>query len=280
MPTPTPSAHTDRPWVLVTGGATRVGRAFALAFAQAGWDVVCSYSRSREAALTTCEALRALGVMAEAVPGPLDRAEDVQALLPRAMAAMAGRLPQALVNNASEFEPDDGLQLDTDKLQAQLQVNLQAPLQLTSALAAAWAAAPSHAAVRPSAVHVLDQKVFNLNPDYFSYTVSKLALERAVALQAQALAPHLRVNGVAPGLMFVSGPQSPENFERARRMNLLGDPLDAMDVARTAVFLAQNPAITGCTLCVDNGQHLVPLGRDVMFHIDPATPPSPTRPCP
>ena len=117
-------------------------------------------------------------------------------------------------------------------------------------------------------VHVLDQKVFNLNPDYFSYTVSKLALERAVALQAQALAPALRVCGVAPGLMFLSGPQTQDNFDRASRVNLLREPIDPAQVASTCLFLASNPCITGSTLCVDNGQHLVPLARDVMFAID------------
>jgi len=117
-------------------------------------------------------------------------------------------------------------------------------------------------------LHILDQKVFNLNPDYFSYTVTKLALERAVALQAQALAPDVRVCGVAPGLMYVSGPQSIENFERASRVNLMRKPTDPVQVAASCLFLAQNPCITGVTLTVDNGQHLVPLPRDVMFVVD------------
>jgi NAD(P)-dependent dehydrogenase (short-subunit alcohol dehydrogenase family) len=119
-----------------------------------------------------------------------------------------------------------------------------------------------------SVVHVLDQKVFNLNPDYFSYTVSKLALERLVSLQAQALAPMLRVNAVAPGLMYPSGPQTRANFERAASANLLRRPIDPQDVARSVVFLAQTPSITGTTVRVDNGQHLVPLARDVMFVVD------------
>jgi NAD(P)-dependent dehydrogenase (short-subunit alcohol dehydrogenase family) len=120
----------------------------------------------------------------------------------------------------------------------------------------------------PGVIHVLDQKVYNLNPDYFSYTLSKLALERAVALQAQALAPRMRVNAVAPGLMYVSGPQSEDNFARASRVNLLQRPIAPADVARAAVFLAGNAGCTGATLAVDNGQHLVPLGRDVMFALD------------
>ena len=107
--------------------------------------------------------------------------------------------------------------------------------------------------------------MLNLNPDYFSYTVSKLALERSVALQAQALAPQIRVCGVAPGLMFLSGPQTQDNFDNASRVNLMREPIDPVQVAATCLFLAQNPCITGTTVCVDNGQHLVPLERDVMF---------------
>ena len=89
-------------------------------------------------------------------------------------------------------------------------------------------------------------------------------------LQAQALAPALRVCGVAPGLMFLSGPQTQDNFDRASRVNLLRQPIDPAQVAATCLFLAQNPCITGTTLCVDNGQHLVPLERDVMFLADTA----------
>jgi len=171
-----------------------------------------------------------------------------------------------LVNNASLFEPDTGTDMDLPGAREQLEVNLLAPLSLASLMA--HQSAPQAVPGQRSVVHVLDQKVFNLNPDYFSYTVSKLALERAVALQAQALAPALRVCGVAPGLMFLSGPQTQENFDRASRINLLREPIDPSQVAATCLFLASNPCITGSTLCVDNGQHLVPLARDVMFSID------------
>ena len=138
-----------------------------------------------------------------------------------------------------------------------------APLSLSALMAKGLA--PDAAPGECSIVHVLDQKVFNLNPDYFSYTVSKLALERSVALQAQALAPALRVCGVAPGLMFISGPQTAENFERSGKVNLMQRALEPQRVAQTVLFLAENPCITGVTLCVDNGQHLVPLARDVMY---------------
>ena len=198
------------------------------------------------------------------VQADLGQSAEVQRMMAH-IAQTTGPL-DCLVNNASLFEPDTGAAMDLHGTRQQLEVNLIAPLSLASLMANQNA--PDAAPGQRSVVHVLDQKVFNLNPDYFSYTVSKLALERSVALQAQALAPSLRVCGVAPGLMFLSGPQTQDNFDRASRVNLMRTPIDPSQVAATCLFLAQNPCITGTTVCVDNGQHLVPLARDVMFLAD------------
>jgi len=264
---PNPAVH--RPSVLVTGGGVRLGAAITTVFAQAGWRVLCQYRRSGDAARALCQGLRGQGLDATALEGDLTTETGRLALMAEA-ARLAGPL-HCLVNNASAFEPDTGASFDPELARTQLEVNLVAPLSLARELAAQNAQAAEDAA--PACVlHILDQKVFNLNPDYFSYTVSKLALERAVALQAQALAPCVRVCGVAPGLMFPSGPQSQANFERASRVNLLRRPIDPTEVARTCLFLASTPAITGCTLAVDNGQHLVPLERDVMFLAEPSEP--------
>jgi NAD(P)-dependent dehydrogenase (short-subunit alcohol dehydrogenase family) len=247
--------------VLVTGGAHRLGAEIVRQFAAAGWRVWCHYQRSESAAQTLQAELRATGAQVELVQADLAQSPQVQAMLDH-ITQTTGPL-DCLVNNASLFEPDTGAAMDLHGTRQQLEVNLIAPLSLASLMA--QQATPGQRSV----IHILDQKVFNLNPDYFSYTVSKLALERSVALQAQALAP-LRVCGVAPGLMFLSGPQTQDNFNRASRVNLLREPIDPAQVAATCLFLAQNPCITGTTICVDNGQHLVPLERDVMFLADSA----------
>lgn len=247
--------------VLITGGAQRLGALLCRTFAHAGWEVWCHYQRSGDLAHALVHELREAGFAAYAVQADLEH-EAQRLHMMEQITAQGGPLT-CLVNNASLFEEDAAAALDMDAVRRQLEVNLLAPLALSALMAQRLPAdaAPGDCSI----LHVLDQKVFNLNPDYFSYTVSKLALERSVALQAQALAPALRVCGVAPGLMFISGPQTRENFERSGKVNLMQRALDPQRVAQTALFLAENPCITGVTLCVDNGQHLVPLARDVMF---------------
>jgi NAD(P)-dependent dehydrogenase (short-subunit alcohol dehydrogenase family) len=247
-------------YVLITGGAHRLGQALVRHFAKAGWQVWCHYSRSEAAAQALQADLGEKGQTLHLVQADLSRQDQVLGM----MAHIQSRCPglRAIVNNASLFEPDQGLDFDPKLTRQQMDVNLMAPMLLARELARQQAAQPSGDA---AVIHILDQKVFNLNPDYFSYTVSKLALERAVALQAQALSPHVRVCGVAPGLLYPSGPQDADNFARASQVNLLRRPINPDDVAATCVFLAQTASINGTTLCVDNGQHLIPLARDVMF---------------
>ena len=272
--------------VLVTGGAMRLGAALCETFAKAGWQVLCHYRSGEAQAQALCQSLRNQGLAASAVHADLSQTSDCIAMM--ATIEREHGLLDCLVNNASLFIPDTGSDFDAAQAAAQLQVNLLAPLTLakimTNSIANSVADATAKAgdskdskdgndskdaaAKDACAIHILDQKVYNLNPDYFSYTVSKLALERAVSLQAQSLAPHLRVCGVAPGLMYLSGPQSEGNFNLAASANLMRRPTDPLDVARTCLFLASTPSITGTTVSVDNGQHLVPLPRDIMFVVE------------
>ncbi|HEX6363493.1 MAG TPA: SDR family oxidoreductase [Albitalea sp.] len=249
----------SRPVVLVTGGARRIGREIALALAAGGFDVAVHFRRSAAEAEAAAEALRAAGARAETFAADLADEAACRALVP-AVAARFGRL-DAVVNNASLFEYDAPESFGHAAMERHWRANVAPAVLLAHALHAQLAGSGATGCV----VNLLDQKLWNPNPDYFSYTLSKAALQAATAMLAQALAPRVRVCGVAPGITLESGPMTAEEFAAARRLTPLGRSSTPADVARAVRFLLESPAITGTTLLVDGGQHLQPQPRDVLF---------------
>jgi NAD(P)-dependent dehydrogenase (short-subunit alcohol dehydrogenase family) len=243
---------------LVTGGAKRIGRAIALALAQRGWDVAVHYRNSAAEAEATVREIQALGRRAAAVQCDLSDQAAVKALVGQAAAALGP--VSCVVNNASLFENDSAADFSAAVLDRHMHANLAAPLLLAQSLHAA-----TPAGSQSVVINLLDQKLFNLNPDFLSYTLSKAALHSATTMLAQALAPKTRVVGVAPGITLVSGNQTEAGFAKAHAQTPLGKSSTPEDIANAVCFLAESPAITGTTLLVDGGQHLIPLQRDVMF---------------
>ncbi len=240
--------------VVVTGAAQRIGRSMALHLAAHGWQVAVHYRQSADAAAQTVATIRAAGGQAQAFAADLAQEAECEALLPAVQRAL-GRV-DAVVNNASLFEYDDVTDFRYDTLDRHWRANTAPAIVLARAL---------HRAGGGVVVNLLDQKLWNPNPDYLSYSLSKAALEAATTLLAQALAPTLRVCGVAPGVTLLSGAMSDEEFSAAHRMTPLQRGATPDDVARAVRFLLESPAITGTTLLVDGGQHLQAQGRDVMF---------------
>ncbi|HTI16950.1 MAG TPA: SDR family oxidoreductase [Trinickia sp.] len=250
--------------VLVTGGARRIGRALALGFASNGWDVAVHYGASRAEAKATVAEIEALGRRGVALHADLAVETAVEGLVPACTAAL-GR-PVCIVNNASLFEEDTALDVGYTMLSGLMSVNLGAPLVLARKLYEATPeAAREDETLRAVVINVLDQKLYNLNPDYLSYTLSKAALQTATVTLAQALAPKVRVVGLALGLTLRSGDQTSESFAAAHRVTPLKRASRVEDVVAAACYLADARGVTGSTLIVDGGQHLVPLPRDVMF---------------
>ena len=254
--------------VLVTGSAKRLGREIALALARDGWQVAVHYRDSLEdAGKTSAECARLSGTSA-AFRANLANETAVRNLLPRVVAQF-GRV-DAVVNSASTFEHDTPASFGFAALEKHMRSNAGAAILLAQALhthirerhAAAAKAGDGVAGGRAAVVNLLDQKLWNQNPDFFSYTLSKAALEAATTMLALALAPQVRVVGVAPGLTLTSTLLTPEQFDARHKMALLGQSSTPADVASTVRFALENQSITGTTLLVDGGQHLMRFERD------------------
>ena len=252
---------------LVTGAARRIGREIALALARDGWDIAVHYATSRDEALATVQEIEALGRRAVAVNRDLAVEAGVRSLLAECAHDLGD--VTCVVNNASLFEYDDATSFSTEYLLRSMRSNVAAPVLLAQGL---------HATLPDDewgvVINLLDQKLWNPNPDFLSYTLSKAALAEATRLLAMALAPKVRVVGIAPGITLPSGDQTEAGFERAHARTPLGRSSQPDDVAAAVVFLARAHAITGTTLLVDGGQHLVASPRDVMFLTEPAVPPA------
>ena len=246
---------TDKPAVLVTGSAQRIGAAFSRAFADAGWHVVIHY--------------RSSGDEAAALADELPSAETVQADLaqdgaPAALAReLAARLDdwRCLINSAAIFKPDDVTALDPEIFRQAMQVNARGPAMLAQAyLAHARALSGRHV------IQVTDQKLANPNPDFFSYTMSKYAADATIRMLAMGAArAEDRIYGLAPGAILASHDQSEDEAERSHLLNLRRRRTTPEDVAQAAMMLARGDLASGETLFVDSGQHLLSQPRDVIY---------------
>jgi NAD(P)-dependent dehydrogenase (short-subunit alcohol dehydrogenase family) len=228
---------------LVTGAAKRIGRAIALDLARHGHDVAVHYRNSRSDALATVAEVAAQGGRADAFQADLSEEAACAGLIDRVVSCF-GRV-DVVVNNASTFDADAAASFSHEAMERHWRANTAPAIILARALHEHLARRGAKGCV----VNLLDQKLWNLNPDYFSYTLSKAALHAATVMLAQTCAPTLRVCGVAPGVTLTP-------------LQLSSTP---QDVARAVRFLIESPAITGISLIVDGGQHLNPQPRDVLY---------------
>ena len=247
--------------VLVTGSAKRLGREIALALARVGWQVAIHYRDSVEEAARTSKECTALSGNSASFRANLANETAVRNLLPR-VAAHFGHL-DAVVNSASTFEHDTPSTFSFAAMDKHMRSNTGAAVLLAQALHQHVSEHyKSGNSVRGAVVNLLDQKLWNQNPDFFSYTLSKAALEAATTMLALALSPSIRVVGVAPGLTLTSPMLTAEQFAARHKMALLGRSSTPEDVASTVRFALENQSITGTTLLVDGGQHLMRFERD------------------
>jgi NAD(P)-dependent dehydrogenase (short-subunit alcohol dehydrogenase family) len=244
---------------LVTGAGKRIGRALALGLAEDGFFVFVHHNSSAAEARDTVAEIVRKGGRAKAVKADLSSAKQAAGLVGRCRAH--GVVLTTLVNSASLFKLDrapDATAADFDRHMA---INLRAPLLLAQALAKQLPEAE-----RGLVVNITDQKLFNLNPDFLTYTLSKIGLEGATDLLARAFAPKLRVAGIAPGLTLRSGKQTHERFAQERVANPLRVGVTTDDLLRALRFIVATPSYTGDTIIVASGEHLTGRPRDIAFH--------------
>lgn len=243
---------------LVTGAARRIGRAIALALVEAGYAVALHANQADAEAEALRGEIASQGGRAAVLRADLADHAAVAALVPAAVAAFAPLT--LLVNNAAMFERDEIGSLDVALFDRQMAVDLRAPLFLAEAFAAQ---APPNADADASIVNILDQRVLKPTPHFVSYGLAKSALYAATRTLAQALAPKVRVNAVAPGPTFASARQRPEDFAAQGSALLLGRGPAPEEIAAAVLYLASARSVTGQTLAVDGGQHLAWRTPDV-----------------
>lgn len=244
---------------MVTGAGRRLGKAFAMALAADGWFVRLHYNNSAADAEAVAAAIRAHGGRCDLASGDVTEAATQARLFAPADGA---RFASVLVNCASIFDFDRPETTNGDTMAHMHRVNAIAPVLLTQGLAAQL---PESA--RGLIVNLLDQKLKHLNPDFFAYTLSKAALEAATTMTAQAFAPRVRVNAIAPGVTLPSHDQTEAEFEAAQAMSPLGYGATPDDLVAALRFLIAAEATTGQTIFVDGGQSLRAEHRDVMYTV-------------
>lgn len=246
---------TDRPAVLITGGAKRIGAAMSRRFGEAGWHVVIHYGRSR--------------AEAEALANTLPSAETIACDLADSVAAgamvesLARRLRdwRALINSASVFAGDGVQALDLETARHAAAVNAYSPAAMAQSFLA-----KARAKGGRRVIQITDQKLANPNPDFFSYTMSKHALASTIPMLSKARSDlRDRIYGLAPGAILPSHDQDEAEAERSHRLNLLRRRTSADEVAEAALFLALGWLASGRTLYIDSGQHLLDQPRDVIY---------------
>ncbi|HEY8276411.1 MAG TPA: SDR family oxidoreductase [Methyloceanibacter sp.] len=235
--------------VLVTGAGRRVGRAIAIDLARVGWCVGVHYHRSEQDAAGVVAEIQRQGGKAAALQADLGMPEQLVPLL-RACTDELGPVT-CLINNAAHYDWDSLAGMSLESWQAHLDVDLRAAVFLTQAFAALLPQG-----LTGNVINLIDQKVWRLDPGFFSYTIAKSALWTATQTMAQALAPRIRVNAIAPGPVLPSHRQSEAEFERECRETPLGRAATLEEICRTIAFLLATPSITGQMIAVDCGQHL------------------------
>ncbi len=234
---------------LITGAAFRIGRTLSKNLAAKGWAVGIHYRRSEKAAKELADEISADGGTAATLQADLAQQDDVQRLIHLCQEKLG--TPTCLINNASEFHEDDVRSTTPELWHQHLDVNVKAPVFLSQAFAHALGTTR-----QGNIINIIDQRVWRLKPEFFTYSISKSALWSATQLMAQMLSPNIRVNAIGPGPTLQSVHQKPEDFAQEYQETLLQRATEPDEIAHAVFFILNAPAMTGQMIALDSGQHL------------------------
>ena len=244
---------------LITGGAKRIGKAIAICLAERGYDIVIHYSQSKKEAEELVIKLKSLGVEAFCVKANLLKDFEISTLVDKSK-KIIGKPLDLLINNASIFENDSLTSLTLESWDRHLFTNLKAPVFLSKEFSIQ---VPDNSTdenneilASSNIINIIDQKVLNLNPRFFSYTLAKSSLLNFTKLSAQELGPKIRVNAIGPGPILKASHQSEEQFQNQRKSTLLKRGSDVKEICRTILYILSSPGLTGQLITLDGGEHL------------------------
>ena len=235
--------------LLITGAATRIGKAIALHFAEKGWNIALHYFRSASKARELKKKIEQNLVKVILIKADLKNPKKVEKIISHAKKKL-GTI-NCLINNAALFEKDDISNFTTKSWNDHLNINLRAPAILTKH----FAKQASKKSVY-NIINIIDQRIFNLTPFFSSYTISKSGLKTLTKTMAMRLGPNIRVNGIAPGPTIKSKRQSDKHFRNQVNSTLLKQSVRLADICDTVEFLINNSSVTGQIIAVDSGQNL------------------------
>ena len=235
--------------LLITGAATRVGKAIALHFAEKGWNIALHYFRSSSKAKELKKIIEQNWVKVALIKADLKNSKQVEKIVPLAKKKLGAI--DCLINNAALFEKDDISNFTTKSWNDHFNINLLAPTILTKQ----FAKQASKKTVS-NIINIIDQRIFNLTPFFMSYTISKSGLQTLTKTMAMRLGPNIKVNAIAPGPTIKSKRQTDRHFRNQVKSTLLKKSVRLEDICDTVEFLINNNSITGQIVTVDSGQNL------------------------
>lgn len=248
----------DKLGILITGGGRRIGASIAKALAADGWFVYIHCHKSFDEAELVLSDIRKNHGDGIVIVEDLSLDGAAERVIKQ---TIQGPVPViAMINNASLFEYDSIETVTETSLNEHFSINVRSPILLSRAFSSSLSNDQ-----KGCIINILDNKIYAINPDYLSYTISKIALQGATSALAMALAPKVRVNGIAPGITLESGNQGEENFKKGQEMSPIGQVSTVNDIIRAILFILESDAINGHIITIDGGQHLQKLERDVAF---------------